>query len=61
LGKYTFKNINYIDDSKIPNVLIVGKPKEFPDGIAPVKAVLYPNQQPALYIVDPKSANLAKN
>ena len=60
LGKYLFKNINYLDDSKIPNVLLVGKPQEFPDRINPTKVISYPNQVPAIFIVDPAMVTLAK-
>jgi hypothetical protein len=57
LGKYVFKNIDYINDSKIPNVLIIGKPSEFPASIIPTKEIFYPNQNPALFIVDPQKVS----
>jgi hypothetical protein len=60
LGKYVFKNINYMDDSKIPNVLIVGKPSEFPQDMAPTYLVKYPNQLPDIYIVDPSDVGVIK-
>ena len=53
LGKYLFKNINYLDDSKIPGVILVGKPSEFPEYANPIKIIYYPNQSPSIYIVDP--------
>lgn len=56
LGKYLFKNINYLDDAKIPNVLLLGKPSEFPDSVKPLKVIYYPNQLPSIYIVDPATA-----
>ena len=57
LGKFVFKNIDYTNDSKVPNVLIVGKPMEFPDRLIPTKAILYPNQNPSLYVVDPATVS----
>lgn len=60
LGKFVFKNINYIDDSKIPDVLLVGKPIEFPDRIVPTKEIFYPNQNPDLFVVDPASVSFLK-
>jgi len=60
LGKYTFKNIDYINDSKIPNVLIIGKPSEFPSDIVPTDEILYPNQDPALFVVDPQKVSFLK-
>jgi 4-amino-4-deoxy-L-arabinose transferase-like glycosyltransferase len=60
LGKYIFKNINYIDDSKIPEVLIIGKPSEFPGDIVPTRVISYPNQNPALYIVDPQDVSFLR-
>ncbi len=53
LGKYKFKNINLIDDSKIPDVLIIGKPMEFSDKITPLEVIKYKNQNPAIVIYDP--------
>lgn len=53
LGKFVFKDINYNEDSKLPNVLLLGKPTEFPQGISPTKEILYPNQNPAIFIIDP--------
>jgi len=58
LGKYVFKNINYIDDSKIPNVLLVGKPIEFPSDIVPTSEIDFPNQNPDIYIVDPAKTSV---
>ncbi len=53
LGKYTFKNVNLIDDSKIPDVLIVGKPMEFSEKTTPLQTIKYKNQNPAIVIYDP--------
>jgi 4-amino-4-deoxy-L-arabinose transferase-like glycosyltransferase len=60
LGKYIFKNINYMDDSKIPSVLIVGKPSEFPQDIVPTYLIRYPDQLPDIYIVDPSNVGVIK-
>jgi hypothetical protein len=49
-----------MDDSKIPNVLIVGKPSEFPQDMAPTYLVKYPNQLPDIYIVDPSDVGVIK-
>jgi 4-amino-4-deoxy-L-arabinose transferase-like glycosyltransferase len=60
LGKYVFKNVDYMNDSKIPDVLIIGKPIEFPERIIPTKTILYPNQLPALFIVDPATVSFTQ-
>lgn len=59
LGKYTFKSLDYINDSKIPQVLIIGKPEEFKNTITPINVVNYPNASPAIYLVDPSKINTA--
>ena len=57
LGKFVFKNIDYMNDSKNPNVLIVGKPSEFSERIIPTKTILFPNQLRAIFVVDPASVS----
>ncbi len=51
LGDYTFKSIDKITDLKKRNVLIVGKPDEFPSGVIPGYTVYYPNGATAYWIV----------
>lgn len=58
LGKYTFKSLDLIKDTKIPNVLMVGKPEEF-GSISPTETVYFDNGTPALYIVDPAKITTA--
>ena len=60
LGKFIFKNISFNEDSKIPKVLLVGKPSEFADKITPLKVITYKNQNPAIIIYDP-SADVKTN
>ena len=52
LGMYTFKNINWTDDS-LKNAYVVGRPDEFPPEIEPILEIKYLNGEPAIYIVDP--------
>jgi 4-amino-4-deoxy-L-arabinose transferase-like glycosyltransferase len=59
LGKYTFKSLDYINDSKIPQVMIVGKPEDFSANVVPSKIINYPNASPALYLIDTASINMA--
>lgn len=52
LVNYTFKEINFASDSQIPQVILVGRPEEFP-GITPTHIIHYPDpnhQIPAIYI-----------
>ena len=53
LGKYTIKNINYNDDKRLTDTLLIGRHNEFPENIQPLKIINYPNGEPAIYIVDP--------
>ncbi|MCK4588306.1 glycosyltransferase family 39 protein [Candidatus Woesebacteria bacterium] len=60
LGKYTFRDINFSVDQKLSNVLIIGKPREFPEDILPLKTIYYPNNKPAILIVDPSIQSYAE-
>ena len=51
LGNYVFKNIN-LNDYVNRNVVLVGKPDEFPEGVSFDKLFLYPNGEGAIGIVD---------
>lgn len=52
LGKYIFKNIDWKIDSKLVNVLLVGRPDEFPSNIASLKTFYYQNGKTAIVVVD---------
>jgi 4-amino-4-deoxy-L-arabinose transferase-like glycosyltransferase len=51
LGKYTFTSINYSANYKRPNILMMGKPEDFPADIDPLYTVGYPEGSPAIYFV----------
>jgi len=51
LGNYVFKNINY-GEYVNKNVVLVGKPDEFPGGVSFDKLFLYPSGEGAIGIVD---------
>lgn len=52
LGKYVFKNIDWVADLQLPNTLIVAAPQEVPDGTNAIKTVYYPNGKIAYLIID---------
>ena len=54
LGKYTFRNINYSVDQKLPNTVLVGTTADFPAEIKPTVTINYPNLKPAYYVVHTK-------
>ncbi|HEX6977559.1 MAG TPA: glycosyltransferase family 39 protein [Patescibacteria group bacterium] len=54
IGKYIFRDINYNVDSKLKNIILVGKPSEFPTSAKIDFVVNYPNLTPAYYIVSTK-------
>jgi len=56
LGKYTFKSLDWKNDSRIPGILAVGRPEEFPENTVPEKKIYYPNNKEAFWIV----SNLTK-
>ncbi len=60
LEKYTFRDINFSVDQKLPDTLIIGVLREFPEGIIPLKTVYYPNGKEAILIVDPSAQIYAK-
>ncbi|MCL4383967.1 phospholipid carrier-dependent glycosyltransferase [Patescibacteria group bacterium] len=52
LGRFTFKEISFAEDAKIPNTILIGRPEEFL-GIKPDAVIYYPsasNQKAAIYI-----------
>ncbi len=60
LGKYTFKNIDYKNDSRITGRLFIGVPDDFPENISPKKIIKYPDSSPAYYFVDTKEVFVKK-
>jgi hypothetical protein len=51
IGKYVFRNINYSQDSRNPNTLLIGTPKEIPDGVKVIKTINFPDGKTAFKIV----------
>ncbi len=51
LGKYSFRHIDWKVDLRLPGVLLVGTPEEFPKDVEVTKKVLYPNNKEAYWIV----------
>ena len=52
LDRYTFKEISFSEDAKLPHTILIGRPEEFP-GITPNKVIYYPSASkmtPAIYI-----------
>lgn len=60
LGKYTFRDIRYQDDSGLDNVLLIGRAKDFAENVVAEKKIFYPDGKPALVIIDPQKQNYAK-
>ncbi|CAN5303261.1 hypothetical protein BH10PAT1_BH10PAT1_1590 [soil metagenome] len=52
LGKYTFRNLNYDVDKKLTNTILVGKPDEFQEKVAPTKEIVYPSRSEAYWIIN---------
>lgn len=50
-GKYTFRPINWTQDSKLKNTLIIGSPKEIPAGVGTLKTINNLDGTPAIKIV----------
>ena len=59
LDKYVFKNFNY-DGEKGKNILLIGKPDDFPEKITIAYKVYYPDGKDAIWIVDAKTSVLAR-
>ena len=53
LGKYVFKNINYMEDQKKTDIYLVGKVDDFPQGVKPVYIFRNPNGEVNVLVVDP--------
>jgi 4-amino-4-deoxy-L-arabinose transferase-like glycosyltransferase len=51
IGKYTFRNINYLKDSKNSNTLLIGTPKEIQDNARVIKIIKFPDEKIAFRIV----------
>ncbi|MBI4058831.1 glycosyltransferase family 39 protein [Candidatus Microgenomates bacterium] len=61
LGKYIFRSINYQEDQNLSGVLLVGQKGEFPEKIATLHTVIYPDGKPAVLIVDPSKEKYAED
>lgn len=59
LGKFVFRRINPGSDMKIPAMLLVGKPEDFP-GIVPDYVINYPDGEKAIYFVATSEAYAKK-
>lgn len=51
IGKYTFKNVDYTKDIKIPNSLLIGTPEEIPENTKVVRVINFPDGKAAFRIV----------
>lgn len=60
LGKYTFRDIKFDDDSSLDGKLLIGRAKDFPENVVFDKRVLYPDGKQAILIVDPTKQKYAK-
>ncbi|KKQ95762.1 MAG: hypothetical protein UV74_C0013G0369 [Candidatus Woesebacteria bacterium GW2011_GWB1_43_14] len=61
LGKFVFQNIDWSFHSRVPQVLLVGEPGEFPESTEAIKKILYPNKTEAYWIVAPTQELYANN
>jgi len=59
LGNYTFENIHY-QEWIGKNVILVGRPDEFPENIVPLKKFSTPSGEDLIYVVDTASSYYAK-
>ncbi|HUD05215.1 MAG TPA: glycosyltransferase family 39 protein [Patescibacteria group bacterium] len=50
-GKYTFRPINWSQDSRLKNTLIIGSPAEIPKGVGAIKIINNLDGSPAIKIV----------
>ena len=50
-GKYTFRPIDWNKDSKLKDALIIGSPKEIPQGVGTIKTINNLDGTPAIKIV----------
>jgi 4-amino-4-deoxy-L-arabinose transferase-like glycosyltransferase len=60
LGKYTIKSLDWKNDRTKANILIVGRPEEFPVDVSPIKVFYYSDRSPNVYIIDPSQKLYAK-
>lgn len=49
--KYEFRPIKWDSEEKNPDILYLGRPKDFPKGIYPLKVIYYQNGEPAMMFV----------
>ena len=52
LGNYTFSSIDIPKYKKEKDILLVGKPDEFPEYVNPKEVIKYPDGKPAIYVVE---------
>jgi hypothetical protein len=50
IGKYTFRNIDYVSDVKIKSSLLIGTPKEIPENAKIIKTIDFPDGRVAFVI-----------
>lgn len=57
-GRLSFKDIHveYLKENKV----FIGRPNDFPEGIKPTLVFTYPNQEPAIYVLDNTISTAAK-
>lgn len=60
LGKYSFKSVHIDEYKDEKNVLLVGRPEDFPLNIKPQKTIIYPSGVTAIYIIDPQTYDYSK-
>lgn len=60
LGKYVFQNISSPDLQIGSQVLLVGRPEEFPDDSQIIKKFVFPDGSPSLYVVRPSGDSYAQ-
>jgi len=49
-SKYVFKPIKWDQEEKSPEILYVGRPKDFPENFQPLKTVYFLNNEPTILI-----------
>jgi len=52
IGKYTFKNIDYVKDSILAKTLLIGTPEEIPESAKIIKTIKFPDGRIAFKIAE---------
>lgn len=60
LGQYEFRDLHFPVDRNLKNVLLVGRPEEFPADVLIKKMIIYPDGQRAFFIVESGSEDNKK-